>query len=330
MTEALALLGEIRTNLLPNADALSEAEVSRLLPQFPGQRIAIRERPLARATSPGRAIGVDCDLANHRGAESRAVGTVDAHAVVIGGRVAQSSARVRVVRALVKERRPWSHYLTRVGTLELIHNKLGNDAATALALAEGHLELPGDETTLDLGSICELLLNQVLTDPRLERRQPPLRTAATCLRWVARVVPPAGEEPPDRIHLNFRLEQDGLRKVRIEVPTAADLAGVQHFCEDLAVHDWLLTTFGAALGDVARTGPNEDPVGKLAPLLESLAHLWMPGAHSPRRFRRFWDGLEADPGFTAQWTAQVGQMRDRMTAATLAALRSSKISTARW
>lgn len=330
MRDALVLLGEIRTNLLPTVDALSAAEISSLLPQFPGQRIAIRERPLARAMSPSRVVGVDCELPNPRGAECRAIGTVASHAVVIGGRLAQSSSCVKVVRAEVKTRRPWSHYLTRAGTIELIHRKLGNDAATGLALGEGHLEVPGDETTLDLGSICELLLTQVLTDNRLERRQPPLRTAATCLRWVARVVPPAADEAADRLHMTFRLEDDTLRKVRIEVSAASDLAEVQRFCEDLAAHDWLLTAFGTALADVARTGPNEDPVGRLAPLLESLAHLWMPGAHSPQRFRRFWDGLETDPGFTAQWTMQVGQMRDQMTAATLAALRSSKISTARW
>ncbi|GAB4589900.1 SCO2521 family protein [Nocardia sp. IFM 10818] len=327
MTDPLVLLGEVRTGLLPTADALPPREVAELLALLPGQRVLMRERPLALAISPSSAVGVDCQLATVSRSQSRAIGTVAAHAVLVGGRIVQSSAGTRVVRAANSNRRPWSHYLTQVGSMELIP-RLGDDTAAAVDLTEGFLEASSG-TTLDLGSISDRLLTRVRIDPRLDQ-QPPVRATTTRLRWAARVAPPVGGGPRNRTLFAFRLEDETTRTVRIMVPTVRDLAGVQRFCEDLAAHDWLLTTLDTLLNDAAQAGPHRDTVQFLAPMLEELVHLWMPGAHTPPRLRELWTRLESDPGFSRQWTAQVGQLRDRLAVATLAALRSSKISTAEW
>ncbi|OJF83321.1 SCO2521 family protein [Nocardia seriolae] len=327
MNDPLVLLGEVRTGLLPNSGGLAAREASALLSLLPGQRVLMRERPLALAISPSSAVGVDCALATVSRNETRAIGTVAAHAVLVGGRVAQSSACSTVVRAEDKNRRPWSHYLTQVGTLEAWH-RIADDASAAVDLTEGFLE-GSSASTLDLGSISDRLLTRVRTDPRLDQ-DPPVRSAATRLRWAARVAPPVGGSVRGRTLFAFRLEDEATRSVRIMVPTARDLAGVQRFCEDLAVHDWLLSTVGSALAEADRPTPERSPSTQLAPLLERLVQLWMPGAHTPPRLRELWTRLESDPGFTRQWTAQVGQLRDRLAVATLDALRSSKISTIQW
>ncbi|WP_067532728.1 SCO2521 family protein [Nocardia crassostreae] len=327
MSDPLVLLGEVRTGLLPSADPLAPREAADLLALLPGQRVLLRERPVALAISPSSAVGVDCQLATVSRSQSRAIGTVASHAVLLGGRIVQSSSVTRVVRATDSNRRPWAHYLTQIGSLELIP-RLGDDTAAAVDLTEGFLEASSG-TTLDLGSISDRLLTRVRIDPGLDQR-PPVRAATTRLRWAARVAPPVGGGPRSRTLFAFRLEDETTRTVRIMVPTVRDLAVVQRFCEDLAAHDWLLTIVGATLGDAAQAVPNRDAVALLSPVLEQLVHLWMPGAHTPPRLRELWTRLESDPGFSRQWTAQVGQLRDRLAVATLEALRNSKISTAEW
>ncbi|MBL1073164.1 hypothetical protein JK358_02015 [Nocardia sp. 2] len=327
MSDPLVLLGEVRTTLLPHSVALSAREVERLLALLPGQRVSMRERPLPLGVSPTAAEGVDCNLATVSSSKSRAVGTVASHAVVTGGRVGQSSACTRVVWAEKTNRLAWSHYLARLGSVELIH-RIGDDTVAAVDLTEGFLEA-SSATTLDMGSISERLLAQVRMSDLLDQ-QPRLRTAPTRLRWAARVAPPVAGEVRGRTLFAFRLEDEATRSVRIMVPTVRDLAGAQRFCEDLALHDWLLTTLGNALADADAAGPERDTVPGLLPLLEDLVHLWMPGAYTPPRLRELWIRLETDPGFTKQWTAQVGRLRDRLAVATLEALRTAKISTAKW
>ncbi|WP_246023846.1 SCO2521 family protein [Nocardia yunnanensis] len=327
MTDPLVLLGEVRTALLPNCAALAAREASALLSLLPGQRVTMRERPLPLAISPRSAVGVDCRVATTSTKETRAIGTVAAHAVLVGGRVAQSSAGAVVVRAQDPNRRPWNHYLTRVGTLEVWH-RMTEDAAAAIDLTSGFLEKSGP-ATLDLGSISDRLLTRVRTDRRLDQ-DPPVRSAATRLRWAARVAPPLDGSARGRAFISFRLEDETTRSVLVLVPTVRDLEAVQRFCEDLAVHDWLLSVLGAALAEADRPTADRDAATQLSPLLEQLVHLWMPGAHSAPRLSGLWERLEQNPGFTRQWTAQVGQLRDRLAVATLAALRSSKISTIQW
>jgi hypothetical protein len=196
------------------------------------------------------------------------------------------------------------------------------DAAGA-RLADGHLR-PNNGDRLDLTSISRRMSTSIRVDPRLDQGVP-FRAGTTQLRWAVEV-----GTPGDRPGFVFRLDSDTQRSVRLIVPES-EVTAAQRFCEDLAVHDWLLTTIGQVAD---RFGPADQEVGRvldqLAPLLEQLAPLWMPGAHTPAALRRPWEQLEADPGFTRQWTARVGQLRDRMTTATLHALRNSKISSSDW
>ncbi|UGT40576.1 SCO2521 family protein [Nocardia yamanashiensis] len=323
MTDPLVLLGEVQTSLLPNSFALPHDRVAELLTLLPGQPLARRQRPVALAISPNTIHGVDTGLAtlsrSGRRAVGRAIGTVASRAVVTGGRIAQSSSSTRVIRAEVPERRPWLHYLAGVGTVELI-SKITDTAADDLA--RGFLD-SADGGTLDLRSISERLLTRMRMDQSLDH-QVPLRTAATRTRWAARVSSqPEGSER----HVAFRLESETLRSIRIVVPDVRELDWVQRFCEDMAVHDWLLTTLTMALQAVV---PGEDGITVAAPVLEHLIHLWMPSAHMPATLRPLWTLLETEAGFSRQWNAQIGQLRDMVAVATLRALRANDVRGNDW
>lgn len=318
--DTLALLGEVRTCLLPDSGSLPHATVVELLSIVPGRPVVSRARPVALASSPAIATGVDCKLATAATRSSpRAVGTVTSHAVVVGGRILQSSARTRVVQAAERRRQPWSHYLSQVGVTEIV-SKSGD----GVDLSDGYLSGAATAETLDLASIGERLLSRIRIDPRLDQNVP-LQAVTTRLRWIARV------GAVDSPRVAFRLEDDVIRTVRVVVGDEADLDAAQRFCEDLAVHDWLLSTTGTAIEEADRfPSAGQEAAEVLAPILEHLVHLWMPGAHTPQAMRHLWDQLEIDPGFTRQWDARVGHLRDRMTVATLDALRRTRITTTDW
>ncbi|WP_040797903.1 SCO2521 family protein [Nocardia higoensis] len=321
--EPLIVLGEVRSCLLPTSTALSRPVVQDLLTLVPGRRVPARDRPIPIAQSATTAVGIDCDLAIERGngRDPRAIGTVAVQAVVVGGRILQSSARTTVVVAPQKRRHDWSHYLGRVGVAEVVTRTEPN---TAARLAEGFLAPVVPSHTLDLASISERLLARVRRDNRLDRK-PPILAAPTRLRWIARVAEVA--EPV----LSMHVVDDTVRTARVLVPEAAQLADVRRFCEDLAAHDWLLTTTAAAVQESDRfPSGSAESVEALTPVLTELAHLWMPGAHLSERMRPLWAQLQEKPGFTNQWNAHIGHIRDRTSVAVLQALRSSKVSTTDW
>src|SRR5690606_36580462 len=150
--EPLIVLGEVRSCLLPTSTALSRPMVQDLLTLVPGRRVPARDRPIPIAQSATTAVGVDCDLAIERGngRDPRAIGTVAVQAVVVGGRILQSSARTQVVVAQQKRHREWSHYLSRVGMVEVV-TRTAPDIAHRLA--EGYLAGETPAHTLDLASI---------------------------------------------------------------------------------------------------------------------------------------------------------------------------------
>ncbi|WP_433759323.1 SCO2521 family protein [Nocardia sp. CA-135398] len=315
----LVVFGEVDTCLLPAATPLSRGDLEELLELVPGRPMLWRERPMSLAVSPTTAEGVDCRLAAPSHPDVRAIGTVATHAVVVGGRVLQSSARTRVVRAAGDQRRTWSHYLSQVGVSEVITKVT---AETGVRLAEGFLAAgPPPMGTLDLASIANRLLGRIRMDQRLDQNTP-VQSGTTRLRWAARIGDPA--QPV----VWFRLRDDTVRTVLITVRTEAELADVQRFCEDLAVHDWLLSVTAAALeqSDLFAPGSAES-VAVLAPVLHHLAHLWVPGAHTPPALRGLWTQLNTDPDFTAGRRALIDQLHNRVLVATLDAVRHTRIGT---
>ncbi|MFD9546152.1 SCO2521 family protein [Nocardia salmonicida] len=310
-----AVLGEVRTGLLPAAAALSRDSAAELMALVHGHPVPSRERPVTWAQSPVVLEGIDCRLATPDQRRVRAVGTVAARAAVVGGRIMQSSARSAVVPAQSDRRQKWVHYLHRPGVVEVLTRAQANLGAD---LASGFLAVrDGATDTFDPGAVAARLAVRVRRNPMLDQR-PPLHTPTTQLRWAARVVD--GAEATMRL----TMYPDELRTAEFVVGDIAHLTAVQALCDDIALHDWLLTVLTEVIDEAEMSELSRTPVEKvISPLLEHLVYLWMPGATTPPVVRGLWDVLEADPGFSRQWNARVGQLRDRLAVATLAALNRS-------
>ncbi|MFD8448358.1 SCO2521 family protein [Streptomyces coelicoflavus] len=301
---AVLVCGEIRTCLLPARQTLDLRSAARLLGLRPGERVLLSERPGRYARSPNTLTGVDCPVPSADGARVRAVGTVAAHAALTEGRVLQTSAHCRLPGTGPDRRRPWGEYLVRPGLVEPL-GRLPHEA-----VARGVLDGPrhGD---LDVGLIADGLLTRVLRHPLLGQR-PPFRSRPTRLRWAA--LPAAPGEGPSLER--FTLAEDELRTVRLRVPETIPVSDLALLCDDLALHDWLLTTVARML-DGLRPGTStaEDAgavVRTLRPAVDHLLHLWMPGARVTRELAALWDPLEERPGFTRQWQALVQRIRDQL------------------
>ncbi|MFI6460484.1 SCO2521 family protein [Streptomyces sp. NPDC050528] len=292
MTGGFAMVGEIRTVLLTNARALPPQTVAALLDLVPGAPVRVRERPLRRALSPDLLHGVDCPLITRPGARVNSVGTLAARAVVTGGRVAQGSARA-VLDVGGERRLPWSHYMARPGIVELNGRAAPSDVAARFPAGR-------DPDSLDPGAVGEALLDRLRDSPLLDRR-PPLRARRTRLRWSATV-------GADRFSGAFTLADQEVRTLRLTL-TSTDTTPDQlvSLCEDLALHDWLLTTVSRVV---------EHDRGRLDDLrttVEQLLHLWLPGIDLPPELLAVWEGLERAPGLSRQWHAQVERIRHRLT-----------------
>lgn len=166
----------------------------------------------------------------------------------------------------------------------------------------------GGRSELDLGMIAEGLLAQLVRHPLLDHKAP-FKFRRTHLRWAALRTSDDQEPVLDR----FTLAEDGLRTVELRVPGSVPAAAVAGLCEDLAMHDWLLTTVVRMLEN-SRLGAADGPAAILAlrPAVDHLLHLWMPRAHVDRTLRHLWEVLEREPGFTRQWQTMVQRVRDQL------------------
>lgn len=304
----MLVLGEIRTCLLHNSASVPRTAVLGLLGLIPGERVRVAERPIARAVSPEAVTGVDCRLPTASGARSRGVGTVAARAVVTGGRVLQSSVRTRIERGDSDRRLPWSHYLSRPGVVETIGR------ADLIDIASGFVADPASSTILDLGAVSERLVGTIQMNSLLDHTAP-FRSRRTRMRWAAEVADDGTAFSGD-----FAIESDVLRTFRLTL-AARDLPAVQGLCEDLAFHDWVLTTL-LTLVERSRLGSTAGPegLGRLRPVIDHLLHLWMPGGHVDQALLPMWESLERRPGFTRQWQTTVAWIRDQLALHTLTAL----------
>ncbi|WP_327690974.1 MULTISPECIES: SCO2521 family protein [unclassified Streptomyces] len=293
--------GEVRTCLLPSFQALEGRAAAQLLRLRADEHVRVSERPNLYVLSPEVLTGVDCRLPTSNGVKVRAVGTVAARAALTEGRLLQSTAYFSAPAVGPATRRPWGHYLVRPGVVEPL-GKLP-DQATAAGVLRG---AAGGE--LDLGMISEALLTRLLRHPLLDRKVP-FKSRRTHLRWVVHRI-----SEGDRAALvEFRLDRDGLRTVRLRLPADTPVAAAAGLCEDLALHDWLLTTVVHML-DNSRLAAADGPAAVLAlrPAVDHLLHLWTPHARVHHSLVHLWEALEREPGFTRQWQNLVQRIRDQL------------------
>lgn len=307
-------LGEVHTGLLQNSTSLSLLHTADLLDLVVGERVRRSERPIGYVVSPDQLTGVDCSLPTGSGSRTRAVGTIVSHAAVTGGHVLQGSTYTRVGRAAANRRLPWSHYLSRPGRLETIGKVDVRD------VVRGFLGVGPPSQVLDLGAICDRAIDTVQHSPRLDRR-PPFRSRRTRLRWA--VVP--AEDPAAEPRGTFRVESDTLRTLELTVGGHDDMSAVVALCEDLALHDWLLTTLLVLMeASLTAPGTRAQKVERLRPAIDCLLHLWMPAARLDESVLPVWRALERRPGFTRQWESLVNRIRDQVTLSTIALLKASR------
>jgi hypothetical protein len=195
--------------------------------------------------------------------------------------------------------------------------------ADAADLAAGYLADTSPTCTLDLGSVCGQLIGQVQMCPQLDHVTY-VRSRVTRVCWVAQV----GES--DIPVAQILTKDDVVRTVNLTMPE--NLLGLAaQFCEDFALHDWLLTTLGQVIEQADRAKiAGREPIEILSPAVERLLHLWMPGACVDPAMRTLWDALERRPGFSLQWNAQVARIRDWIRLRTLQALEHVRHSSAEW
>ena len=93
-------------------------------------------------------------------------------------------------------------------------------------------------------------------------------------------------------------EDEDTRTVRIKAP-AGLVDRIPDLCQDLALHDWLLSCV-VSLVDVAGIGHREhaDVVDRLRPAVDHLLHAWMPGARLDEDLAAFWTEVERRTGFS--------------------------------
>jgi hypothetical protein len=306
-------VGEVRTALLQNSVSVPQIVCRQLLQLLPGERVRSSERPIDYAVSPNLLTGVDCHLATESGAKMRGIGTVVTHVGITGCRVLQASTYARLVRARTERRQPWSYYLSQPGVVEATGKASWYDIGTGFLT----WETPG---VLSLGAISDRMLDGVQLSPELDR-VPPFRARRTALRWML-------EAPADgdaRVH--FTITSPDLRTLRVTIADS-ELLSVVELCEDLALHDWLLTTL---LHLIERsqmgTGRDAQMVTNLRPAVDHLLHLWLPGARVAESLLPIWASFERRPGFTRQWEVSVNRIRDQMAMAAISLLSSVPMGT---
>ena len=311
----MLVIGEVRTCLLQNSTAATRTEVAELLRLAPGERVRTSERPVARAVSPDVLNGVDCLVPARSGTRVRGVGTVTGRAVVTGGRVLQGSVCTRLDHGELDRRLPWSHYLSRPGVIETTGRFDRPD------LTAGFFADEGSESTLDLGALSDRVIASVQTNSRLDHAIP-FKSKRTQLRWAVWT---------DESHMTgargeFIVADDTLRTFSLALEGDAGPEVVE-LCEDLALHDWVLSTV-SQLVERSGIGSTDGPetLTKLRPAIDHLLHLWMPGARVADSLRPLWESLERWPGFTKQWQSTVARIRDQIAVHTLGML--SRLRTA--
>jgi hypothetical protein len=303
----MLVVGEVHTGLLRGRDPATLEESRQFVDLVAGEQVLVSQRPISYVRSPAVPVGVDCPLVpGGTSRQTRGVGTVLHRAAITGGHVLQGSAWTTLEPARGSARQPWSHYLARPGVVEVLGRTRWPELAASFA------GLDQAQATLDLGAMAARALDDVQREtarPGTSR----LRSARTRVRWIAETGDAAAP-------VRFVLRHTDLRVIQLTGSglSAPELAGL---CEDIALHDWLLTTLieavrKAAPGVLARP----EALRRLAPVIDYLLHLWMPDARGNAFSAQVWASIEARPGFTRQWETLVRRIRDQLSAGAVASL----------
>ncbi|WP_322766698.1 SCO2521 family protein [Frankia sp. Cr1] len=313
----MLVLGEVRTCLLHNTAPLPTPLVAQILGTVPGRRVLCTERPIAHAVSPELVTGIDCTLATSSRVRARGIGTVTSRAMITSGLVLQGSASAYLRRATGPSRLAWSHYADQLGVVEVISR------ADAAELAEGYLADSTPSSTIDLGSVSERLISDIQGHVQLDHVTS-VRARPTWVRWAARVGDHDG--PVARV----RSDGDVVHAIELIVDES-QLGLAARFCEDFALHDWLLTTLGQVIEQTDRLKAlGQQAIDILTTAVERLFHVWMPGAQVDPALSPLWDALEQRPGFSRQWNTQVARIRDQIALQTLQAVEQTRRGNADW
>ncbi|GHJ45823.1 hypothetical protein Cs7R123_31650 [Catellatospora sp. TT07R-123] len=308
--DADVILGEVSTALLQHSSAVTARTAADLLAFTVGERVLRSARPNSYAVSPPQLTGIDCDLpaVSRRGLRpspvvTHGVGTVLSRGVITGGQIVQGSSYTRLRPVDGGRRLPWSHYLAQPGVIELYGRNADAD------LAAGHLQPRTEPQLLNLSAISDGTIDRVQQSEHVDRRKP-FESQRTHLRWVV-----SGAE-----EFQFTLvDEERHRTVRLP-GIGADATAVAHLCEDIALHDWLLTTLLSLVGRVpAGSATRDRVVARLEPAVDYLLHLWMPAARVSAALARFWQDVERRPGLSRQWQTNVDRVRDQLSLALIAA-----------
>jgi hypothetical protein len=293
-------VGEVDTGLLRGRDARSGDDGQGRVDLVAGERVLVSTRPRSYVRSPERPVGVDCPLGAR---QVRGIGTALQRAAITDNEVVQGSAYATIVPAAHTARRPWSHYLARPGRIETVGRPRWDEIAAALTAPERV------RAALDLGAVAQRATDEVQNAARGGTKES-FRAARSRLRWVAET---GGEDEISGVH--FEVHDRKLRLLRFRIGNASP-GGLATACEDVALHDWLLTTLienvrKAAIGLV----PRADTLGRLGPAVDRLLHLWMPAARADELTRTMWTVLEQRAGFSRQWTTLATRVRDQFSVA---------------
>jgi hypothetical protein len=300
-------IGEVHTGLLLTSAAVSDDTAAELLAIVPGRSVRIRQRPIRYAWSPEVLTGVDCSAPIVGGREVRVVGTPTTRLSLTDGRIIQAGTHATFRQETVGRRRPWAHYLTQPGVLEVL------DKASEANLSAGFLQVPATTALLDLGAVNVRVLASMQRGAGLDRN-PPFRSGRTRLRWSA-------EYSDLEQEIVFTLGADGLRTVRLRA-AEPDPRMLAEFCADLALHDWLLSTLLNIVDRaLARSRPAPERISMLRPGVDHLIHAWMPAARVSKSMDRVWQELDLRAGFSLQWQATVQRIRDQLSVGVIEALR---------
>ncbi|WP_055409851.1 SCO2521 family protein [Frankia sp. ACN1ag] len=333
------LVGEVRTGLLAQSRALTEPEATAVVALRPGSQVRVSARPVPHCVSPDLTLGVHCPVPSASGARRDGLGTVLSRASVTSGRLVQASTHVRIVLGGARpagRRRPWAYHLAHPGTIEVGGRLSADDLADGFLLTETG---DGPGTTLDLGAVCGRLLDQVQESPILDQK-PPFRARRTRFRFAllpcghpavgesawssgsAAADTTSGRSPASGhvCRIGFVVADETVRTLRIH-GSGLDLVSIVGLCEDLALHDWLLTTVQHVVaGSRVRAGGGGRLPSQLTPVIDHLLHVWMPGARIGEELLPVWTGLEQRLGFSRQWESLVGWIRDQLALSLLASL----------